>query len=563
MKKMSKIVALMACGAIATHLSAQMAVPPPPDSPSEPQATSALTTASVSKWDEEVSKCLNLFAAGDINGMNAIITKIPNDFRSKDVNTLFLMGSCYYLGWGVQIDDEKAYALLGASAAAGSLRARALKAVMVSNGLVKDVDPGMSDGELAAVKPQLLERANKGSVFEQWLLACVECGMGNEDEAEKWFRKASSSGFAPAKESLLVDKLYSGQKQETDKALAELQALASRGCTGSDEHVMFALIANGRKEEAAALAKRAFPALLKAATERKSASAAYLVGVCAIGGYGCVQDEKNGVGWLAYAANKGNRWAQLVLSECYRRGVGVAQNLQEAEAWQKKAQKAMAAERTTESGSVQLSAVPAVPPQVQRQEPQVQESRAQLIVQYSRAGQTQQWMQLATEIERDGTSDETYVLATTFGSVAQFDRGLAMAQLAYARWQAEEKLPVKPVARFPDASTHLKLIEMMKCAVAQSQQTAEQGRQGAVAGWGNGGNGCCRVCGGCGLCNVCNGTGASGMHQSMTKVRARVFLRTGYLKPRSFGEAAVGTRCKTCRGTGRCKWCSQSHVKQF
>ena len=558
MKNMSKVMTLVACGAVVAPLLAQMTVPPPPGTPSVTQATSALTTSSVSKLDQEVTKCVNLFGAGDINGMNAIITKMPSDFRSKDVNTLFLMGSCYYLGWGAQIDDEKSYALLGAAAAAGSLRARALKAVMVSGGLVKDVDPESSEGELAAVKPQLLDRANKGSLFEQWLLACVECGMGNENEAEKWFCKAAESGFAPARETILIDDLYSGDKQKVDKALAELRALADKGCTGSDEHVLFALLVNGHNEEAAALAKRAFPKALKMASERKSVSAAFLVGVCAIRGYGCVRNEKNGVAWLAYAANNDNRWAQLTLSECYRRGIGVDQNLQEAESWRKKAEMKKETARS-EGCCTQVPAAPSVQPKQVQQRPKTKGSRTQLLVQYSRTGQTRQWMQLAEEIERDGTSDETYALATTLGSVAQFDRGLAMAQLAYARWQTEENLPVKPVARFPDASTHLKLIEMMKCAVTQSQQAAEQGRQGV----GTGGNGCCKVCGGSGLCLVCNGTGASGMHRSMTKVRARVFLRTGYLKPRSFAEAAVGTRCKTCRGTGRCKWCSSSHVKQF
>ena len=69
-----------------------------------------------------------------------------------------------------------------------------------------------------------------------------------------------------------------------------------------------------------------------------SALGQYYLGILYFEGWnGEKPDKKRGLAWLYKAANSCEPWAMFYIGNCYRRGDGVEENLNEAIRWYKKA----------------------------------------------------------------------------------------------------------------------------------------------------------------------------------------------------------------------------------
>ena len=227
--------------------------------------------------------------------------------ENGDYYALHALGICYYWGYGVQKDIEKAVECFRKSAIQGCKEAQ----------------------------------------YE--LGTCYEKGFGvptNLLEAEKWYKEASKQGYTEATAALkrldfLIadnDMLNQAEKKYKqglyDAAYPIFEKLAEKGDKRAQCYLGIYYY-KGIGKIVQDYNKAVF--WYEKAASQGEAGAQNDLGVCYLLGYGVQKDVEKAVEYFKKSAKQGYKEAQYNLGTCYEKGFGVPTNLLEAEKWYRNA----------------------------------------------------------------------------------------------------------------------------------------------------------------------------------------------------------------------------------
>ena len=215
--------------------------------------------------------------------------------ENNDVTAQFILGECYYYGWGVEQDYKQAVVWYRKAAEQGDTTAQCNLGVCYDNGLGVEQDYKQAVAWYKKAAEQGYARAQSNLGY------CYAVGQGVEQDykqAVAWYKKAAEQGNAPAQCNLGVC-YKNGQGVEQDYK----QAVA----------------------------------WCKKAAEQGYAPAQCNLGYCYAVGQGVEQDYKQAVAWYRKAAEQGDAPAQCNLGVCYEYGQGVEQDYKQAVEWYRKA----------------------------------------------------------------------------------------------------------------------------------------------------------------------------------------------------------------------------------
>ena len=193
--------------------------------------------------------------------------------ENNDVTAQFILGECYYYGWGVEQDYKQAVVWYRKAAEQGDATAQCNLGVCYDNGQGVEQDHKQAVAWYRKAAEQGYARAQSNLGY------CYDVGQGVEQDykqAVAWYKKAAEQGYARAQCNLGVC-YKNGQGVEQDYK----QAVAWH----------------------------------KKAAEQGNATAQYNLGVCYKYGQGVEQDYKQAVGWYRKAAEQGNEAAKNRLKE--------------------------------------------------------------------------------------------------------------------------------------------------------------------------------------------------------------------------------------------------------
>ena len=226
-----------------------------------------------------------------------------------DDKAQFMLGSFYYLGFGVNEDPEEAIKWYRKAAEQGYTRAQYKLGDCYCLGFGVNEDPE----EAAKWYRKAAEQGYTGAQYK--LGDCYYLGFGvNEDpeEAIKWYEKAAEKGNSDA-QCMLGFCYYYGSGAVADVAV-----------------VHFAYILNNYNK-----AVKWF----RRAAEQGNAYAQYMLGECHCfsDGVSYSLSYEEGVKWYKKAAEQGDVGAKYMLGFCYSDGRGVKTDEAEADKWYRKA----------------------------------------------------------------------------------------------------------------------------------------------------------------------------------------------------------------------------------
>ena len=212
------------------------------------------------------------------------------------------LAKCYYHGWGVKKDYEKALSMF-----------------------LKLVDYDLAD-----------HGVNYG-VCSNYLGLCYENGFGNYAAAVSWYQKAAEAGLPEANYNLGI--CYAegrGVAQDYVVAFYLLQKSAAKGYDPAKKKLE---AIESEMPELTDKLKKMDPEVFRLYV---SARQGYAVSQLELGygyywGEGVAQDYAEAVSWFRKAAEQGNAEAQFNLGACYESGQGVAQDYAAAASWFRRA----------------------------------------------------------------------------------------------------------------------------------------------------------------------------------------------------------------------------------
>ena len=251
--------------------------------------------------------------------------------ENNDETAQFILGECYYYGWGVEQDYKQAVAWYRKAAEQGNARAQCNLGVCYYNG------EGVEQDYKQAVA-WCKKAAEQGYARAQYNLGyCYDVGQGVEQDykqAVAWYKKAAEQGYARAQCNLGYCYEYGqGVEQDYKQAVAWYRKAVDQGNARAQCNLGYCYdIGQGVEQDY----KQAVEWYRKAA-EQGYATAQCNLGVCYKYGQGVEQDYKQAVEWYRKAAEQGYATAQCNLGVCYKYGQGVEQDYKQAVAWYRKA----------------------------------------------------------------------------------------------------------------------------------------------------------------------------------------------------------------------------------
>ena len=251
--------------------------------------------------------------------------------ENNDVTAQFILGECYYYGWGVEQDYKQAVVWYRKAAEQGDATAQCNLGVCYDNGQGVEQDHKQAVAWYRKAAEQGYARAQSNLGY------CYDVGQGVEQDykqAVAWYKKAAEQGNAPAQCNLGVCyKNGQGVEQDYKQAVAWCKKAAEQGYAPAQCNLGYCYaVGQGVEQDY----KQAVAWYRKAA-EQGYATAQYNLGYCYAVGQGVEQDYKQAVAWCKKAAEQGNATAQYNLGVCYKNGRGVEQDYKQAVAWYKKA----------------------------------------------------------------------------------------------------------------------------------------------------------------------------------------------------------------------------------
>ena len=263
------------------------------------------------------------------------------------------LAECYYHGWGVKKDYEKALSLFlklvdydgvnygicsnylglcyengfGNYAAAVSWYQKAAEAGLpeanYNLGICYAEGRGVAQ-DYAAAASWYRKAAEQGDAGGQYNLGlCYYNGQGVAEDREQaiyWAKKAAEQGWEPAKEFLEGEVPSTGDPVEKDlmAQAANMFTAAGSGDANSQYILGLAFIDQSQYGIGAAW--------LTKAAEQGHAEAQYVLGALYLNGQGVELDSEKGVSWIAKSAAQGYAEAQSDLGVFYEKGLVVEKN---------------------------------------------------------------------------------------------------------------------------------------------------------------------------------------------------------------------------------------------
>ena len=293
-----------------------------------------------------------LFGRGTEKNYDEAVRLFRLAAEQNDPDALFNLGRCYATGRGVPKDYREAEKWHRKAAELGQIASQNALGHMYlygHPGVQKDPAEGAMWYRRAALQNDSLAQASLGE--------CCENGWGvpqDYPEASAWYRKAAEGGPGCEIARYHLGRLYlNGNGVEKDNSEA-VRWLEEAGSHPDAVNLLGYCFENGygviRNPEKAA-------ELYRKAAELGHVTAQLNLGNCYQDGSGVVKDEAEAFEWFRKAAEntisfdfngplwnidrkaarQGQKTARRTLAKCYKKGIGVAANEEEAEKWKEKA----------------------------------------------------------------------------------------------------------------------------------------------------------------------------------------------------------------------------------
>jgi len=251
------------------------------------------------------------------------------------------LGDCYYNGYGVTKDMDRATGWYGKAAKQGNSNAQnALNRITAVNitESVRRADVFFENKQYQEAIPLYAQAANAGNADAQNKLGnCYANGRGvtkNYIQAVSLWKKAADQGDAKAQTNLGNCYFYgNGVSKDYKQAVAWYRKAAEQGDAKAQSN-LGACYYNGwgvAKNDAQAVE------WFRKAADQEDATAQTNLGVCCFNGRGVKQDYTQAVEWYKKAAEQGRANAQYNLATCYEDGFGTTQDSNQAAYWYRKA----------------------------------------------------------------------------------------------------------------------------------------------------------------------------------------------------------------------------------
>lgn len=212
------------------------------------------------------------------------------------------LAECYYHGWGVKKDYEKALSMF-----------------------LKLVDYNLAD-----------HGVNYG-VSSNYLGLCYENGFGNYAAAVSWYQEAAQSGLPEANYNLGI--CYAEGRGVAQDYVVAFYLLQESAAKGDDPAKKKLEAIESEMPELTDKLKKMDPEVIRlyVCAGQGFASCQCELGDCYAFGKGVAQDYAAAASWYRKAAEQGDAGGQYNLGLCYYNGQGVAEDREQAIYWAKKA----------------------------------------------------------------------------------------------------------------------------------------------------------------------------------------------------------------------------------
>ena len=320
------------------------------DSIAKTNYASKVSSSSIKKWRWPlVALLLCLFLAGcyycyktykksqiDYTTYNQELVTAADD---GDAEAQAALADCYFFGYGVKIDLNKAFEWYQKAADQDNpIGVYGLgKCYYNGNGIDRDTIKGQDYFNQAG--EMLLKMTDSDNAEVIRLIGNCYSGWydgveNNYDKAISYYRKAVELGNKYALVNL-GNSYFDGEgvKNDAEEAVKWYRKAAEQGITGGQ----FALgwcynNGEGVKKDAEEAVK-----WYRKAAEQGSADAQCNLGACYEDGEGVEKNAEEAVKWYRKAAEQGDARAQRNLGWCYEDGIGVKKDAEEAVKWYRKA----------------------------------------------------------------------------------------------------------------------------------------------------------------------------------------------------------------------------------
>ncbi len=265
--------------------------------------------------------------------INQGIKYIQESYSKGCKSAGIVLGECYFYGTGVPEDDHKAFKLLSENQEEHSMRGKYLLALCYFSGI------GTVENESEAFK--LFAEAAKGGYgfAKNYLGKCYENGCGttiNYKEAAKWYKDAVDNHSIASAAFLLACLYRDGKGVEKNIELTRKYFLfaAENGDVGAQyiigmEFLSGEIFLEDKEKGLYWIEKAAEQGNVDAQKDAARLNIAYDEELYA-------SDDK-GFRWFLKAANQKDAEAEYSVGMCYAEGVGVKENITEANKWLRKA----------------------------------------------------------------------------------------------------------------------------------------------------------------------------------------------------------------------------------
>ncbi len=248
--------------------------------------------------------------------------------KQGDANAQYILGWCYFNGWGVTHSYTEAAKWFQMAANQGYLKALYMIGYCCSRGY------GCSDYDKAL--KYYRKAAELGDAKAQYQLGRLYNHPSTkiDKNAVKWFRKSALQGYLKAQ--LALGDLYYNQVDRS-KNKAECVQWYKMAAEQGDTMAMIRLAdiySSGGREFYSHFVTIVSKNWNEAAKWYLRANAYASIGdLYAKGGYGITQNWTEAAEWYRMAAEKGDMHAQYKLGSCYKDGNGVPKSDTEAKKW--------------------------------------------------------------------------------------------------------------------------------------------------------------------------------------------------------------------------------------
>lgn len=251
----------------------------------------------------------------------------------EDARAMALLGDCYKHGWGVDEDEDEAFACYQKAASQGDPHAQHNIAEMHAVGSVveENENEAFAWNTKAAKQGHPNAQATLGDAYRY--------GWGIEKDYEQsvfWYKKAGENGHMGAQHALGNAYSYGwGVEEDDNEAVIWYRRSAEQGNPDAQAALGDAYKHGWGVEQNDA----------KAATwYRKAAEQGHLNAQATLGdayrhGWGVIENDQESIEWYRKAAEQGHDGAQAALGDAYKYGWGVEQNDASATLWYKRAAK--------------------------------------------------------------------------------------------------------------------------------------------------------------------------------------------------------------------------------